>query len=344
MAPLDTLGMLDAAAGLPEQVEAAVERAQGLAGLPAHDDIEHVVVLGMGGSGIAGDLVAAVAGPFMPVPVVVQKGYAPPQFVNERTLVFAVSFSGDTEETLEAASMAAISGARLVVIASGGELLDAAESWGASVVGVDSGIPMPRAALGAVAMPPLVVLEQVGLFPGASGWIDDALDQLRRRRDELVGSPSPAAELAERLVGHVPVVYGGGSLGGVAALRWKNQFNENAKVPAFHNEVPELTHNEVCGWTEPNPMRPDLFRLVHLRHDLEHPQIARRFELVSEAARGVVSGIEELHASGGGSLAQVLDLVLQGDFVSVHLAYHLGVDPGPVPVLDLIKRRLAQAP
>lgn len=339
--PVDSLGMLEAVAGLPEQIESAIEVVKGSSGFPAHDDIENVVVLGMGGSGIAGDFASAIAGPFMPVPVVTQKGYAPPQFVDEHSLVFAVSFSGDTEEILEAASMAAMDGGRMVVVAAGGELASLAASWGAVHIPVDATIPMPRAALGALVVPPLLVLEQVGLFPGAHGWIEQAVTQLRRRRDELLADGNAAAGLARRLVGQVPILYGGGAPGSIAASRWKNQFNENAKVPAFASTVPELMHNEICGWTGASSLGPELVRLVDLRHDLEHPQIARRFALIAEALDGAVSGVEEVWAEGEGSLAKALDLAMFGDFTSTYLAYELGVDPGPVPLLDEIKRRLA---
>jgi glucose/mannose-6-phosphate isomerase len=341
MSPVDSAGMLDLAYGLPEQVEAAVEAARGLSGLPEHDRIENVVVLGMGGSGIAGDVAAAVAGPFMPVPVVIQKGYAPPQFVNEHSLVFAVSCSGDTEETVEAATMAGFDGARLVIVSQGGQLADLGGEWGAVHVPVDPAIPWPRAAFGALAIPILCVLDQVGLFPGADGWISEAVDQLRRRRDQLRTS-GQAAELAARLAGSVPVFYGGGSIGEVAALRWKNQVNENAKVPAFAGTVPEITHNEICGWDPATAQDRRAFRPVFLRQDAEHPQLQRRFDYLAEVAADAVGGIEHVQAEGEGSLAQLLDLVLVGDVTSIELAYQLGVDPGPVDVLVDLKERLAE--
>jgi glucose/mannose-6-phosphate isomerase len=334
--------MLDLAYGLPEQMEAAMAASSDLSGLPEHDTIENVVILGMGGSGVAGDVATAIAGPFMPVPVIVQKGYAPPQFVNEHSLVFAVSCSGNTEETVESATMAGFDGARMVVVSQGGELADLARGWGAVHVPVDPAIPQPRAAFGALTVPVLMVLEQVGLFPGASGWITEAIDQLRRARDELRDS-GRAAELASRLAGATPVIYGGGSLGEVAALRWKNQCNENAKVPAFWGTVPELTHNEICGWEAGRPIDRSNFRMVLLRHDSEHPQIGRRFDYLREVAGPAVGGIEEVWAEGEGALAQLADLVLVGDVVSIELAYQLGVDPGPVDVLVDLKRRLAES-
>jgi glucose/mannose-6-phosphate isomerase len=340
---IDTLDMFGAIAGLPEQVEHAAATAQQLSGpLPHHDDIEQVVVLGMGGSGIAGDVVREIAGPFMPVPVVVHKGYGMPNFISDSTLVFAVSFSGNTEETLEAVTEAAAAGGHIVAVSHGGELRALADEWNVPHLAIADGIPMPRAGIGAVSIPALVVLEQVGLFPGASAWIEAAVTQLKKRRDELVTDSNPARDLARRIGREMPIVYGGGGLGGAAALRLKNQFNENAKVPSYWNQLPELCHNELCGWGQHGDVTRQVFRLINLRHDFEHPQIMRRFELVNEMVDEVVSEIEEIRADGEGALAQLFDLVIYGDFVSLYLAYAADVDPGPVAVLDWMKERLVE--
>jgi glucose/mannose-6-phosphate isomerase len=337
---LDTKGMWDAALAFPEQVEAAADDASFI-GLPEKDDIENVVVLGMGGSGLAGDIMTAVAGPFMPVPIVVTKGYEPPSFVGPTTLCFALSFSGDTEETIEAAETAALAGARMVVVAKGGDLTRLAKSWEATLIGVPDGLPYPRAGVGAMSIPTLLVLEQVGLFPGAREWVHYAVDQLKARRDELAKDENEAREVARRIGRTMPIVYGGGGLGAAAALRWKNEINENCKAPSFAHTVPELTHNEVCGWGQHGDVTRQVFSLVLLRHDHEHPQIMRRFDLVRQWTEEVVAGVEEVHASGEGRLAQVLDLMFQGTMVSLHMAAQEGIDPGPITVLEEIKAALA---
>lgn len=339
---LDTLGMFDAAASLPEQVSAAAESARGLAGLPAHEDVENVVVLGMGGSGVAGEVLLATAAPYMPLPVTVVKSYVPPAFVGRGSLVFAVSFSGDTEETVEAAIEAEAQGASIVVIAGGGELAKLATGWGAPTIEVPPSIPVPRAALGAMAVPLLVVLEDIGLFPGASRWVDLAVQQLRRRRDQLTPDRNAAADLARRIGRTVPLFYGSHALGAAAAKRWKTQVNENAKSPAFSAVYPELCHNEIVGWGVHGDVTRQLFTVVNLRHDSEHPQMARRFAIVDEILREVVAEVHEVAAEGEGDLAQLLDLVLFGDFVSLHLAAQAGVDPGPTPVLTEIKEKLRE--
>ena len=337
---LDTAGMWEATAGLPEQVQSAAERTDKIEGLPDHDEVENVVVLGMGGSGIAGDILLASAAPFMAVPVVVVKSYTLPAFVNENSLVFAVSFSGNTEETLESASEAQNAGANLVVVCGDGELAALSEEWGVPRVGVGEGIPWPRAALGVLAVPPLLALEQVGLFPGARDWINLAVTQLKRRRDRLIADNSAAEQLAQRLAGKFPILHSSGALGSAAVNRWKAQVQENAKSPAFGGIQPELCHNEIVGWGQHGDITRQLVTLVQLRHDHEHPQVARRFELVAELIREVMAGIEEVHAEGDGELSQLLDLILFGDFVTLHLADIAGVDPGPVPVIEELKKQL----
>jgi glucose/mannose-6-phosphate isomerase len=336
----DTEGMLEAIATLPEQVEAAAKYSRGVEGLPDREEIEAVVVLGMGGSGIAGDVLISAAGPFMPLPVLVFRNYHVPAFVDEGTLVFAISFSGDTEETIEAVTTAALQGARVVAVTRGGELGHLAESWGAPVVPVPEGIPKPRAGLGALAIPPLVILEDMGLFPGASFWIDAAVEQLKSRRDQLTQPANLAEGLARRIGRTIPIIHGGGGLGAVAAQRWKADFNENAKTPAFCNAQPELCHNEVSGWGQHGDLTRQAFTLVGLRQDYEHPQVMNRFRVTYEMLDEVVSSIQEVHAEGEGELAQLLDLMMIGDFASVHRALQEGIDPGPIPAQEHIKNAL----
>jgi glucose/mannose-6-phosphate isomerase len=340
---LDSIGMFAAATSMPEQVFDAAVRARGLDGLPERERIENIVVLGMGGSGVAGDVLAAAAGPFLPVPVIVSKGYELPAFVGESSLVFAISFSGNTEETLEAASSAAVEGAHLVVITQGGELGRLAQGWGVPHVSVPESIPVPRAGLGATAIPPLIVLEEIGLFPGAQQWVDFAVEQLRVRREQLSGDDSPAKALAKAIGRTIPLVHGGGDIGSVAAMRWKTEVNENANAPAFWNAHPELCHNEMQGWGQHGDVTRQVLTLVNLRHEYEHPQIARRFEVTEPLLDEVVASVHEVQAAGEGQLAQLLDLMLYGTFVSLELAAQEGIDPGPMGTLDEIKEQVAQS-
>jgi glucose/mannose-6-phosphate isomerase len=349
---LDTQGMLEATVALPEQMLDAVAAADsvvadtgGLWPARSADDpswVRQVVVFGMGGSGIAGDILLATAGAVLPVPASVVKSYVCPPYVGEGTLVFAVSASGDTEETVEAASEAAVNGATVVAVTGGGELARRAEGWRAPVIPVPAHLPQPRAAVAAMAIPPLVVLEDLGLFRGARAWIRDAADHLGRRRDQLVaaGEAGEPATVARRIGRTWPLVHGGGLVGAAAAQRWKTQVNENAKAPAFWSTQPEVCHNEVCGWGQHGDVTRQLLTLVQLRHDGEHPQVQRRFQLMAELVREVVAGIVEVRARGEGDLAQLFDLILTGDLMSLWLAAQEGIDPGPVPVLVDLKSQL----
>ncbi len=340
---VDSQRMLEAAMTMPEQVVAAKDVARGLDGLPDREEIEQVVVLGMGGSALAGDVLMAAAGPYLPLPVLVFRSYHVPAFVDEGTLVFAISFSGDTEETVEAVTAAALQGARVVAVTRGGELAHLAGSWGVPIVPVPVDIPQPRAALAALAVPPLVVLEDIGLFPGASYWIDAAVEQLTLRRDELARPGNMAEQLARRIGRTIPIIHGGGGLGAVAAQRWKADVNENAKCPAFWNMQSELCHNEVSGWGQHGDLTRQMFTLVNLRHDFEHPQVMHRFKLTADLLEEVVSSVEEVQAEGEGELAQLLDLILVGSLTSLHMAFQEGIDPGPIPAQEHIKNALATA-
>ena len=250
------------------------------------------------------------------MPIVVHKDYELPGFVGSDTLLLAVSASGSTEETLHVATEAVHAGARLVAVSQGGALAELAGTAGAPHITVPAEIVMPRTGLGALAVPLLIVLEQLGLCPGAEQGVQAAVSQLRRRRDALA-RPGNEAEVLARTIGRtIPLVYGGGALGAVAAQRWKAQCNENAKVPAFANRLPELCHNEVAGWGQHGDVTRQVLTLVELRHDFEHPQIDRRFGLVNDLVDEVVGSIERVDAEGEGPLAQLFDLVMFGDVVS----------------------------
>ena len=339
---LDSVGMFDLAAAFPEQVRDAASKGRGIDRLPSAELVEKVVIMGMGGSGMAGEVVAAVTSSMLPVPVIVSKSYECPAYVDSGTLVFAISASGNTEETIQAATDAAVAGARMVIVTSGGQLGELGRAWDVPVIEVPATIPQPRAALGAMAIPPLVVLEEIGLYRGGHQWIGEAVDQLSRRRDALVagGEASEAAEVARRIGRTMALVHGGGAIGAVAAQRWKTQINENAKAPAWWAAQSELCHNEICGWGQHGDVTRQTITAVFLRHEVEHPQIDRRFELVGELMREVVADIVEVRAQGEGDLAQLLDLILIGDYVSLWMAAYAGVDPGPVPTLVELKENL----
>lgn len=329
----DTLGLRDALFGLPEQLAAASRSLTVTGPLPDHDDIANILVLGTGAAGWVGDLLGAVAGPFMPVPLVVHKGFEPPSFVDPTTLVIAISASGNSPETVSSATICVDAGAQLFAVTSGGRLGALADDRAAPTVflpAADQPVPT-RARVGALAVPVLRALEDIDLFPGARDWIAAAIDQLLARRVELTADDSPAEHLARSLHGTMPLVYGGGRSGAVAAGRWKAQLNQSAKTPAWVGELPDVTHGEIAGWGQHGDITRQVLSLVCLRHDEEPPEVVEQFGVVERWTDEVVADIHTVTAAGDGALAQILDLGMVGDAVALALAERSGIDPGPTP-------------
>jgi glucose/mannose-6-phosphate isomerase len=180
----------------------------------------------------------------------------------------------------------------------------------------------------------------------ACRWLTDAVTQLASRRDRcastVAGAANPAREIARKVGRTIPLVYGGGALGAVAAYRWKCDVNENAKAPAFWNTYPELDHNEICAWGQHGDVTRQLLTVIELRHGFEHARLEPRFAITRELMREAVHDILEVHAEGNGRLAQLLDLMYVGDWVSCYLALDNDVDPGPIDAIFELKDRLAK--
>jgi glucose/mannose-6-phosphate isomerase len=342
----DSLHFLDAVTGLPEQLADAHEAASKVhsSEFPSSGDIRNVVVLGMGGSGISGDVVAAAFNDELPIPINVLKQIRVPAYVGPGTLAFAVSYSGDTEETVSMAQSACDAGARLIAISRGGQLEQLAQREGGLHLACPDGY-LPRAAIGALVAPLVVSLFRIGLAPGAHANLVRAQEQLARRRDrcrpDVEGAANDARELARKIGGTIPLIYGAGALGAVAAYRWKCDINENAKAPAFWHTYPELDHNEICGWGQHGDVTRQLITLVGLRHGFEHPRLSLRIDATTEIVDECVNQILTVDAQGEGRLAQLLDLMYMGDWVSCYLALERDVDPGPIDAIFALKERLA---
>jgi glucose/mannose-6-phosphate isomerase len=345
----DSLSFLDAVAGLPEQLAAAHEAAALVHAdaLPKADSIRNIVVMGMGGSGISGDVVAAAFNDELPVPISVMKQMRMPAFVGPETLAFAMSYSGGTEETLSMTRSAAEQGAQIVAISCGGELQRIALDAGGLHIPCPTGF-LPRAAIGALVAPLCTVMFRMGLAPGAHAMLTRAQTQLARRRDQccppVEGAANPARELARQIGRTIPLIYGGGALGAVAAYRWKCDVNENAKAPAFWHAYPELDHNEICAWGQHGDVTRQLMTLVELRHGFEHPRLRLRFDATREIIDECVHQVLSVDAEGEGRLGQLLDLMYVGDWTSCYLALQNDVDPGPIDAIFALKDRMAQMP
>ena len=327
---LDQGRMLEALRGFPEQAERGLALScripTGIQGFKS------VVVLGMGGSAIAGDILAR----FSKVPVITVRDYTLPPWVNSETLIVGISYSGETEETLCAFREGLRRTKRAVALSTGGALAAMCEEEGVPWIPVPPGL-QPRAALGYLLFP---LLAHFSRFGYARGDPAAAISGLRRLRDELLPehNPNPAQELAQTLHGKIPVIYGAGATVPVA-YRWKTQLNENAKQPAYWAELPELCHNEIVGYE----LARKIFAqglVIFLRTAFDHPRVSKRVEILKEvlASRGLP--FQEVWAEGADALTQTLWLLYFGDWVSFYLALLNGVDPTPVRPIQELKRRL----
>jgi glucose/mannose-6-phosphate isomerase len=300
---------------------------------------ENVVVVGMGGSAIGGELLKDWARDKTQVPIEVSRDYQLPAYANERSLVLVVSNSGETEESLSSFLDALKRRCMIFCVSSGGSLLEFAEKLAVPYLRVPSGMP-PRAALPYMFVPLLRLMEKVGVVSGFSGEISEAVELLARVSGE--NSPeSPvkgnlAKMLASGINGCVPVVYGFGVYRSVAQ-RFKQQFNENSKVPSKWEFFSELNHNEIVGWEKAGKLA-EYFSTIFLRDKVESDVIRSRIE-TTKALLPSGSKMFEVWSQGKCALAKMLSTVCIGDFASVYLAVLNGVDPTPVENIKLLKEK-----
>ena len=331
--PIDTLGVLDAVLRLPELLADAAD-AGPVPGLPGATSIDSVVVAAGSTVATAGELVEALAGPVSSLPVLAHADAVLPAHVSTRSLV--VVLAGDDDRwAAGVVAEASGRGAQVVLVGpSGAGLLDEAPA-GAVVVPADLDVPVARVAVGPLAVHGLSVLEQLGVFAEVAPMVAAAVEQLGRRRTALADG-GPAARLAHRIGRTLPIVHAADAVGGVAALRWKRQFNLAAKVTSFAGALPAIGWEDVAGWGQHGDMTRQVFSLVTLRHDHEPPGTADRMRVLDDLLDEVVHERHDVRAEGDGALAQVMDLVFFGDVTAWHLAQQLEIDPGPTAAVSTV--------
>lgn len=337
--------MLEALWNLPEQCMEALDIGRQVTVPGDYAQIANIVITGLGGSAIGGDFLRLYVGDKAGVPVIVNRDYTLPKFIDNKTLIFVVSYSGNTEETLSAYAQAREKGAKIVALTNGGKLREMAENDGLPVIVVPAGIS-PRAATGYLLIPTLTVLESLGLIGSLSAEMDDLNAVLKTVREQLKpevpAENNLAKQIAAKFYGKIPVIWAVSGNTEVIATRWKGQVNENAKAPAYWNVFPELNHNEIVGFEEPVEMLRNL-EIVILRDAGDHPRVQKRIEISKDIIKDVVSGVTEIWSTGNSRLARLFSLTYIGDFVSVYLATMYGIDPTPVKKIDFLKKKLAES-
>jgi len=322
--------MLDDVLAIPEHLRDALWRVES-ARLQA-GEAEGLMVCGMGGSAIGGDLAAAALGDRLTRPLLTVRGYEIPSWTTPGWTLFFSSYSGDTEETLACFAAAEALGARRVVASTGGTLVDEAREAGVPVVGLPGLLPAPRTAVAYMLVCALEVAALAGVAPRVHTEIDAAAAFLAEATGEL---QALAGEVADRIDAAAPVVVGA-DLTAPVARRWKTQINENADAQAFFSELPEADHNEICAWSGGG------FAAVLLEDSDQHPRERHRFELTAEEISASGAEAIRIETRGETRVARLLWATMLGDLVSLELANARGVDPLPVPAIDKLKTSLGR--
>jgi glucose/mannose-6-phosphate isomerase len=337
---IDSKGMLDLVKALPAHMVDAWERGTRFAGSIQPRPVSRVVVCGMGGSAIGGDMVRSYLGDRLGCTLHVNRGYSVPAALQRDAFFVFSSYTGNTAETLAAYDAVRGHSVPAAAITSGGELERRCREDGLPVCGIPGGMP-PRAAIAYSFFPLLLMLEALGLAEVDESEYEEAVAALERRCEEYgshVGE-NEAIDLAERLEGKLPFVYSCGGLFDSVAKRWSCQFNENSKTLAHFAAFPELGHNEISGWETRETLRSSI-TVVSLEDEEDHPMTLRQADVALGMVRSAAGAVHRVSSVRGRRMTRILSAVNLGDFVSVYLAYLNGVDPTPIANIDRLKQRL----
>ncbi len=340
---LDPKRMYDCVLGFPEQAEEAFQIGKSAKIALRSAGVTSILLTGLGGSAIGGDLLRAYLADELAVPFFVNRHYVLPDFVSTKTLVIVSSYSGNTEETIAAQKDATKRKARILCISTGGAVTDFALKHKQPCMKIPGGL-QPRAALGYSFFPLLVALSRTGFIKSKDKDIKETIELLRTKSKEW-GAPdsstNPALMLAVNMKGRLPIIYSSADHLDSVNLRWRGQISENAKQLAYGNVLPEMNHNELVGW---NVLK-DLMKRTHvivLRDKGEHPRVSVREEITKTIIAEYTSGVSEVWSEGKSLLARMFSLIHFGDWVSYYLAILNEQDPTPVNVIDHLKNELAK--
>ncbi len=303
-----------------------------------------IALLGMGGSGFAGDIIKALIKDDINIPVEIVKGYNLPSFIKNGWLVVSISYSGNTEETISATDKALERGCEVLIVCSGGKLENIARSNNKTIIKIPAGV-QPRGAIGYLFFPAYLALDYLNIINIHSRDIEEALDLIKEKaslyKREIGIDKNPAKKLALKISSYLPIIYGTEGLLAAVAYRLKCEFNENSKTPCWWNEFPELNHNETVGWERLKETTRKFILLV-LREKEEGIRIKTRIEVTLNLIKENVCEIVEVPVEGKSKLAKALSTMYLGDVASVYLALLSGIDPGPVEKIESLKAELAK--
>ncbi len=341
---LDPDDMYGAVVSFPEQIRKAVEIVDKTEiDFTAFNQIDGIVLCGMGGSAIGGDLARSLLADRFAKPFTICRHYRLPAMVTSRTLVIGSSYSGGTEETLAAFDDGLSRGCPALVITTGGKLGGVADAQGIPRITIPGGL-QPRAALGYSFVPLMLVLHKLGISPYSGHDCLELADFLEAYAEPFnahnEGDDNTALRLAEKLYGRIPVIYSGPELTDTVGIRLKGQICENAKMLAFANQFPEFNHNEIVGWKVLSGFR-DFLRVVILRDMADHPRVKARMDIVKGIIEKQRVDVFEVESTGQTPLQRMFSLVVLGDYTSYYLAMLNKINPTPVENIEMLKEELA---
>ncbi len=315
-----------------KQMAEAIEIGKGIKLTPRHKELRNVVVAGMGGSGIGGNIVAELVAGKMKLPFFVSKDYFLPEWVDEHTLLIASSYSGNTEETLHALEEGIRRSCKIVCISSGGSMINIAKKAGLDFILIPGG-KSPRACLGYSFIQQLFVLSFYNLIDdGFIVGIKEANRMLDKEEKKIIKA---AKSLAKKINKKMPVIYSAANFEAIG-MRWRQQINENSKMLCLHNSIPEMNHNELVGWRTPGK-----YAVILLRNDTDYTRTQQRMNIVKNIVTQYTKNIFEVWSKGESYLEKSLYLIHFGDWVSFYLAELRKVDAVEVNVIDFLKAELA---
>jgi glucose/mannose-6-phosphate isomerase len=340
---IDPTAMYSWLSDFPRQVEEAVRIGTQSPLALNTKGVKTIVVTGMGGSAIGGDLIRSYLSNELEVPFLVSRSYALPAYVNRRTLVIVSSYSGNTEETLSSYRDAVRRGAKVLCITTGGEVERLAGQHGHSCIKVPAGL-QPRAALGYSFFPLLIALSRLGFIKPQQRGIKETVGALKSRSLVYRNPRDPGnlpLKIADHLHGRLPILYSASDHFDAVNVRWRGQISENAKQLAFGHVLPEMNHNEIVGWNMDRSLMKRM-TVVFLRDRGTHPRVQLREEITKKIVKSYASDVLEVRSEGRSLLARIMSLVYLGDWVSYYLAILNQQNPTPVKAIEYLKGELAK--
>ncbi|NOS84159.1 MAG: bifunctional phosphoglucose/phosphomannose isomerase [Ignavibacteria bacterium] len=340
----DSANMFAVIADLPGQLKQAFEIGSNININLDVSGIRNIIITGLGGSAIGGDLLRSYLQYEINLPIQVNRNYYIPAYANENTLVICSSYSGDTEETLSAYNDAKNKGCKIACISAGGKLTIMAENDGNYVVKVPRGF-QPRCALAFSFITMLMLFVKLKFIAERDHDIARLIDMMNEKSlvyTAFDSGTNPAVNIAEHLHGMIPVIYSSNDLLDIVNLRWRGQFAENAKTLAFGNYFPELNHNEIVGWQENSDFLRN-FALIYLLDREDNPRILKRQKITKEILEPYRGKDIEIVSEGNSKLERIFDLVYLGDWISFYLAVINKTDPSPIEKINILKNKLMES-